>query len=727
MKREVRGPHFEYFVGKLEAAGARYFSGDDWFCPTHEDGNRGSLGVREHVDGSILMHCMGGCSNKEVMEASGLKFPSDFYPKKVQRYIYTDGEGNKLYCVIRYYKGSVKRLVHKVFEPSHPKADAKGFAAYTGCMRGVERVLFRLPRVLEAAERGKVVYVVGGEKDARAIGEHWGEVGTTNSGGEGQKWLPEFTEQLRGCSEVVIIPDRDKDGYKHAAEVYDALVVAGVRARIGFSRVGLPKSDASDHIMDGGTPEDLVWTAREDLETVADLIQFEDTDGGNADRIEAMFGTRVRFVHLQKKWLMWDGRRWSPDEPAVRRMVREVSREFADQCSAELAQAGSEEAKAHWKKRLAFARSLNNAPKAKQALEMAQNVASLSTQPEDYDRNTWTFNVANGTVDLRTGKLSPHNRTDLIRKISKVTFDRSARCPEFDRFIRRVVPSSKIRKFLCLYIGMSLTGQMDEHIFPVMYGKGRNGKSTFIRVIMDLFGEYGQSLPSEIFRAKPFGGGIPNDVARLAGARLAMASEFPEGTKVNEDLLKRLTGGDPIVARFLNQEFFEFYSQAKFILATNHKPEFRGTDDGVWRRVRLVPFTVKIPREDIDKSLGDKLRLELPGILNWAVRGCLAWAREGLYIAPEMEALTEEYREESDLIGQFLTEKTEPGEEEECMATVLYTEFQSWMQDQGAKPWTQNSFGRNIGDRPGIERTKHPQNRRVMYKGIAIRDETLRG
>jgi P4 family phage/plasmid primase-like protien len=722
VKRDAGGKHFESFVASIESAGASWFSGDDWFCPTHDDGQRGSLGIRELPDGSILMHCMGGCKNKDILASAGLPYPGAFYPQSAQRYIYHDADGNPVYCVVRYYKDGKKQLLHKVYEPEHEKADAKGFAGYKGCMRGVERVLFRLPRVLDAAKRGARVFVVGGEKDARAILTVWKEVATTNSGGEGQRWSPAYTEALRGCSEVVVIPDLDAKGNSHAAEVYDALSAAGIPVRIALPKVSIKGGDAANHISDGFGPEDLIPISREDITVPVDLKTHIDTDGGNADRFKDMFGTRVRYVQQQKTWLVWDGARWASDGPEARRMIRKVSQEFWDQCQEEYKKAdGNEDLMKYWRARKTFARSLDNAGKARSALEMAEALEGLSTYPKDYDTDPMIFNVANGTIDLRTGKLRPHDRTELNRRVSPVEFDPNAECPVFKEFMEKVVPSSGIRKFLCYYTGMSLTGRMDEHIFPVLYGKGRNGKSTFLNAIMSIMGDYGQALPADTLRVKSSGGSIPNDVARLEGARLALASEFPEGTRINEDLLKRLTGGDPVTARFLNQEFFEFYPTAKFILATNHKPEFRGADDGIWRRVRLVPFNETIPDDEVDTGLAEKLFAERSGILNWALKGLAAWLRHGMYIPPEMLSASREYQEESDLIGQFLEEHAVFGEEETAMASVIYSEFQGWMVEQGMKPWSQTAFGRALAGRPGISKDKHPENRRVMYIGIGVR------
>lgn len=730
IRRKEGGKHYEYFVGKLEDAGARYYSGDDWYCPGHDDGNRGSLGIRELRDGSILMHCMGGCENKDLMRLAGLKYPVDFYPRKRQRYIYRDTAGEALYCVVRYYKGADKRLMHKVYAPDHEKADRMGYAAYRGCMDGVERVLYQLPKVAKAARTHERVFIVGGEKDARAVWEAWREVGTTNSGGEHAKWDAAYTESLRGVKEVVIVPDRDAAGHTHAATVYDALTGEGGLAPPCVVRIALPNvdgvrgADVANHISNGLGPDDLIPIAREDLAAEVDFKAFNDTDTGNARRLEAMFGRRIRYVHQQKKWLVWDGSRWAENDPVVYMMVPEVSALFWEQCRKEVdkaTEAGLEEEAKYWSKRAQYAMNTENAARIRACVEVARSLPELSTLPGDYDTDPWAFNVENGTLDLRTGELRPHDRSALHRKVAPIVYEPSAKCPVFLKFFREVVPSIGVRKFIRNYIGMCLTGTMRDHIFPVFYGKGRNGKSTFIRLLKDLLGDYVQSLPSETLKAKQYSGGIPNDVARLAGARLALALEFPEATRVNEDLLKRLTGGDPMSARFLNAEWFDFIPTAKFILATNHKPEFRGSDDGIWRRVRLVPFSQKIPDDKVDPDLLDKMREELPGILNWALRGCLSWSKEGLCVPPEMEELTEEYREESDLIGQFIEENCIVGEGKSVEASELYQAFRDWQMSQGVnKPWIQITFGRAMAERPGITRGRRPKNRRKVYFGLSL-------
>lgn len=729
-RRKEGGKHFEYVVGRLEEAGARYYSGDDWYCPGHDDGTRGSLGIRELRDGTILMHCMGGCDNKDIFKLAGLQYPADFYPRKRQRYIYRDAAGTPVYCVIRYYKGDTKRLVHKVYAPEHEKADRMGFAAYPQCMEGVPRVLYQMPKVAHAAKVHESVFIVGGEKDARIIWQAWGKVGTTNSGGEHAKWLPEYTEAIRGVKEVVIVPDRDAAGHTHAASVYDALTGPGGLAPPCVVRIALPDvegvrgADVANHISNGLGPDDLIPIAREDLAPEIDFKSFNDTDTGNAERIEAMFGRRIRYVHQQKRWLAWNNSHWVEADPVIYQMVPEVARLFHAQCEKELQKAldkGDEDGAKHWAKRASFAMGTENAPRIKACVEVARSLPGLATYPGDYDRDLWSFNVANGTIDLRTGELMPHRRIDLHRKVANIEFDPGARSPRFLKFFREVVPSAGVRKFIRNYIGMCLTGTMRDHVFPVFYGKGRNGKSTFLRLLKELLGDYVQSLPSETLRAKSYGGGIPNDVARLAGARLALALEFPEATRINEDLLKRLTGGDPITARFLNQEFFEFIPTAKFILATNHKPEFRGADDGVWRRVRLVPFNQHIPAKRVDRDLLEKMCEELPGILNWALRGCLSWQAEGLCVPPEMDALTEEYREESDVIGQFLSDNCIVDAPEVMVeASALYAAFRDWMVETGGKPWQQITFGRAMSERPGIERGRHPKNRRKVYYGLSL-------
>jgi putative DNA primase/helicase len=251
-------------------------------------------------------------------------------------------------------------------------------------------------------------------------------------------------------------------------------------------------------------------------------------------------------------------------------------------------------------------------------------------------------------------------------------------------------------EFLQRAIGYSLTGLTTEDCLFLLYGTGRNGKSRLLDACHALLGPYAKTaqMSSFLHQEKDT---VRNDLADLHGVRFVSAIETAEGKRLSEGLIKQLTGGDRLKARFLFEEYFEFLPCFKMFLAVNHKPEIRGTDVAIWERIRLIPFTVYIPPEDRDKQLGEKLRQELPGILAWAVRGCLAWQKDGLQPPDAVLHATEAYRNEMDVIGRFLEAccVVAPGDTSvRTQATTLYNAFRDWCTQGGEKEMlTQTAFG----------------------------------
>ncbi len=249
--------------------------------------------------------------------------------------------------------------------------------------------------------------------------------------------------------------------------------------------------------------------------------------------------------------------------------------------------------------------------------------------------------------------------------------------------------------------GYSLTGLIWEQILLFLHGIGANGKSVFLEILIALLGEYAVSTIIETIIVKQRG--IPNDVARLAGARVVAVSETAEGQRLNESLVKDLTGGDTVTARFLHREFFDFRPEFKLWIRGNHHPQIRGTDDGIWRRIHLIPFTVQIREGERDKGLTDKLREELPGILAWAVKGCLEWQRTGLRAPVEVLNAVQGYRKEMDTLGTFLDERCVIGNEFSITAKELYAAYTEWCKTAGEHQASQKRFGMALTER-GLNR-----------------------
>lgn len=421
------------------------------------------------------------------------------------------------------------------------------------------------------------------------------------------------------------------------------------------------------------------------------------TDLGNAKRLVRLHGQDFHYCHESKKWLVWDGRRWGEDttgemlrraKDTVMQIYAEASREPDEERRRKLAKHAARSESEKWIGAM---------------ISLAQSEPGIPVRPRELDANPWLLNCLNGTLDLRTGELQPHRREDLLTKLVEIDYDPKATCPRWESFLNRIMNGNQnLIQFLQRAIGYTLTGSVTEQVFFICFGSGANGKTVFLRILQALLGEYGKPVDPELLMARP-GSVHPTGRADLMGARLAVAIETEEGRRLNETLLKWLTGGDKLKARFMRQDFFEFEPTHKIWIATNHKPIIRGTDYAIWRRIRLIPFNVTIPVEDQDKRLTEKLQGELPGILAWAVRGCLAWQKDGLWVPEEVRTATEDYRSEMDIIAQFLEEKCVIDPTLRVKASDLYRAYSAWCEENNEQPLAQRNFGMRLSER-GFER-----------------------
>lgn len=434
------------------------------------------------------------------------------------------------------------------------------------------------------------------------------------------------------------------------------------------------------------------------------LAAAGESDTDNAERLLVRYGDRLLWTP-HAGWFVWTGRQWRQDE---RRRVISLAQRVARLIYRECEHLADDAAKARAK----WARTSKGSPRIHGLIDMASPHRAVS--PDALDRDPWRFNCRNGVVDLRNGVLLPHQRRDLMTKLAPVAYDPDARCPRWRRFLLEVF---KADRDLCRYVqravGYSLTGRTTEHCMFILWGTGRNGKTTFLEIIGELLGDYAQQAPTETFMARDRGGNIPNDLARLAGARFVSAIETEQNRRLAESLVKQATGGDRLAARFLRQEYFEFSPQFKLWLGTNHKPSIHGDDDGIWSRIRLIPFEVKfLAPEDAgpenrvkDPDLKDALRAELSGILAWAVQGGIDWQRDGLREPPKVLEATADYRSEMDALGEFIAERCDIGRAYSVKASDLYEAYAAWCGESGIEARSQTWFGRALTDR-GFPREK---------------------
>ncbi len=417
------------------------------------------------------------------------------------------------------------------------------------------------------------------------------------------------------------------------------------------------------------------------------------TDTGNAGFFADLYGKDIRYCHTSHKWFIWDGKRWSEDKTAeIYRKAKDATRILLNKA---LKLQDDEKRKAL----IRHALKSQYESRLRAMINLAQSEQGIAVTEVELDSDPWLLNVENGTLNLRTGKLRAHQRKDLITKLIPVPYYPEPSCPKWDAFLNRIMGGDQeLIKFLQKAVGYALTGDTREQVFFIFYGTGANGKTTFLVTIQSLLGDYARQTPTDTLLTKR-GNTIPNDVARLKGARFVNAAEAESGKQLAEGLVKQLTGGDKMSARFLYAEYFDFDPTFKIFLAVNHKPTIRGSDHAIWRRIRLVPFNVTIPPEEQDKTLVEKLKSELPGILRWAVEGCRRWKKEGLGIPDSVKAATGEYRKEMDIIGDFIAECCEEAPDAKTPFKDLYERYWSRCLQIQEEPIDTKEFARCLTER----------------------------
>lgn len=470
------------------------------------------------------------------------------------------------------------------------------------------------------------------------------------------------------------------------------------------------------------------------------------TDLGNARRFTRQHGQNVRFV---EEWgsLIWDGKRWRRDQTGqMMRLAKKTVLTIFDEASTcmRLAQRAQDEVKAATEsedteaakkateqvdKYTKMAKELNawaltsqGAARLEAMIKLAKSEMPIPARPEDFDKDPWLLNCDNGTVEQRTGTLRQHRREDMITKLCPVPYDPNAQCPTWLAALSRWMDGKQhMVDFLQRLAGYSLTGDVSEQKLSFPFGDGSNGKSTWMNTQLAMLGkDYATQAAPELLTAGREG--HPTEIADLRGMRLVASIEVDDGKRMAEGLVKQLTGGDKLKARFMRQDFFEFDPTHKIFLIANHKPVVKGTDHAIWRRILLIPFTVKITDEERDPRLSEKLQQELKGVLAWSMRGCLEWQKNGLQIPDEVIAATAEYKTESDILARFLDECTTRVSNIEVRASVLFKRYQKWCADNGEAEMNSTRFGLELGRR-GYEKRVDKGSRLTYYTHLGIIDE----
>ena len=440
------------------------------------------------------------------------------------------------------------------------------------------------------------------------------------------------------------------------------------------------------------------------------------TDAGNAEYFAALYGSRLRYDHQLGKWLEWNSPIWRPDADAsVHRLAKEAMRARCHD-AVDIDDPDAKAAATKW------ALQSENRTRLDALLYLAQSERPIADTGQGWDADPYLLACPNGVVDLRTGSLRPGRQTDRLTMMAGVPFDPSATCSRWLRFLDEVFAGNQeLVDYIQRAIGYSLTGDTSEQCWWLWYGSGANGKGTMIRALATAFGDFETVTPFSTFLYQP-NATMTNDLARLRGRRFVWAQEANQHSRLNEERIKSLTGGDTVIARFLHREFFEYSPTLKLTLAVNHKPVVKDDSFGMWRRVRVVPFT---QRFTIDKTLDAQLADEAPGILAWAVRGALLWQAEGLAAPASVTAATAAYEEESDPLREFIQTSCIIDPNEKVGATELYTTYTTWADAEGLinrERMSKTMFGRRLGER--FER-KRVTGGRQIYLGIGKRVNSL--
>lgn len=429
---------------------------------------------------------------------------------------------------------------------------------------------------------------------------------------------------------------------------------------------------------------------------IAAVGEEHQTDAAFAEKFAATHGLDFRYDHRRGVWLHFRSPRWRPD---VDGEVYRCAIQFIRDCQADAVDIVDRE---HRKKALDFAMRAESKAAIDRLVGLARYLRPIADAGEGWDRDPWLLGVLNGVVDLRTGELRPGDPADRITMSTGAAYVSGAECPRWWQFLAEIFGGDEaLIDFVWRFVGYTVSGMTSEQILALFYGRGGNGKSVFLDVVAFVLGDYAHNLPFSTIELKQRAS-IPNDLAALERRRFVTASETNDGTRLNEARIKALTGCDQMTARFLHGEWFSFRPVAKFVLAVNHKPVVRDDSPGFWRRIRLVPFLQSFEGRRRDDGLAETLKAEAPGILAWAVHGCLEWQRRGLDAPAVVTQATGEYREDSDPLAEFLVSCCEAEPDAVTKAGAAQEAYARWAETQRLDKGDRLSakdFSRRLGER----------------------------
>ena len=415
---------------------------------------------------------------------------------------------------------------------------------------------------------------------------------------------------------------------------------------------------------------------------------------GNAVMFASIIRSKIRFCEDLSAWRVWNGKNWAKDDATLWLHARLIARIRFRQAKSKYNLMTTNGIAVTKNEVLKWAKKSASKSGIKAMLDVASKLPKMTASLKDLDKDIFLFNCQNGTVDLRTGVLKKHDLNDMLTHLSNASYIPGSPCPAWLKFIDEItLGNSELQKYLQEVLGYCLSGSVKEQVMFILVGKGANGKSTFLDAFINVLGTYAKTTPAHTF-VNSESRALRNDLARLAGARFVSAVEINTGKKLDEALVKGLTGGDRITSRFLGKEYFEYIPQAKFFLAVNVFPEVSGSDDGIYRRLRVIPFEAAFAPHQMDKDLPNKLRREAEGILAWAIEGFKRWYERGSLLEPELVTdASMDFREQMDAVGSFLGDSCVLDSGASVQVGSLHDAYIEWANRNAVEPISKKLFG----------------------------------
>lgn len=423
------------------------------------------------------------------------------------------------------------------------------------------------------------------------------------------------------------------------------------------------------------------------------IRSYDDT--GNADRFIDRYGHLYKHSYITNKFYIYDGQKWKVDDRgAIRKLIDEMIESIKNEKVLHSEDVTEEEARETFQKYYKKTRGTQSKKNIMNELMHRKTVT-----PDEFDKDDMLLNVANGYIDLTSRELYKHDINRMFSQIANTDYSEKMQPAVWLDFLNDIFAGDKaVIRYIQKALGYSLTGSTREQVMFILFGKGRNGKSIFVETIAEILGDYSNNMQAKSLMVKK-NDNVNTDIARLSKARFVTSSEPNEGFRFDEGLIKQITGGDKVTARFLYAEEFEYTPKFKIWVSTNHKPIIRGTDDGIWRRLVLIPFDVQIPEEKVDKDLKYKLLREAPAILNWMAEGAYMWMREGLELPEKLKASSKAYRTEMDVIEQFIEDECKRVDDGRVKANELYSVYKNWANENNAYKMSNKDFGQKMKEK----------------------------